>query len=95
MGVFFDDAGIATPELLALPTVCKSPLCTRDALYVGRNEAMRLHNKARDGETIRYVDVMSLFPCICKFRKFEVGHPVVHVGDASKTRKPVYTWKAS
>jgi len=28
----FDDAGIATPELLAHQTVCKSPLCTRDAL---------------------------------------------------------------
>ena len=26
----FDNAGIATPELLDDPTVCKSPLCTRD-----------------------------------------------------------------
>jgi len=49
----FDDAGIATPELLAHSTVCKIPLCTRDALYGGRTEAMRLHYKAREGETIQ------------------------------------------
>ena len=27
----FDDPGIATPEMLALPTVSKSSLCSRDA----------------------------------------------------------------
>jgi len=27
----FDDAGMETPELLAHPAVCRSPLCTRDA----------------------------------------------------------------
>ena len=85
----FDDAGIATPEMLAHPTVCKSSLCTRDALYGGRTEAMRLHYKAREGETIQYVDVMSLYPHVCKNGKFPVGHPVVHVGDACKARKPV------
>jgi G:T-mismatch repair DNA endonuclease (very short patch repair protein) len=49
----FDNAGIATPKLFAHQTVCKSPLCTRDALYGGRTEAMRLHYKARKGETIQ------------------------------------------
>ena len=53
----FDNDGIATPELLVHPTVCKSPLCTRDALYGCRTEAMRLHYKAREGETIQYVGV--------------------------------------
>jgi len=80
----FDNAGIATPKLPAHPTVCKCPLCTRDALYGGRTEAMRLHYKAREGETIQYVDVMSLYPYICKYFKFPVGHPVIHVGDACK-----------
>jgi len=77
----FDNAGIAKPELLAHPTVCKSPQCTRDALYGGRTEAMRVHYKAREGDTIQYVDVMNLYPFICKYRKFPVGHPVVHVGN--------------
>jgi hypothetical protein len=53
----FDNAGLATPELLAHPTVCNSPLFTRDALYGGRTEDMRIHYKAREGETIQYVGV--------------------------------------
>jgi len=77
----FDDAGIATPELLAQPTVRQSPLCNRDALYGGRTEIMLLHYKAREGETIQYVDVMNLYPYICKYFKFRVGHPVIHVGE--------------
>jgi G:T-mismatch repair DNA endonuclease (very short patch repair protein) len=48
----FDNTGIATAELLAHPTVCKSALCTRDALHGGQTEAIRLHYKAREGETI-------------------------------------------
>jgi len=31
---------------------------------------MRLHYKATEGETIQYVDVMSLYPYICKYGKF-------------------------
>jgi len=47
------------------------PLKTRDALYGGRTEAMRLHYRVRDGEeTIQYVDVMSLYPWVCKYFKF-------------------------
>ena len=32
------------------------------------------------GEEIRYVDVISLYPYICKYDKFPVGHPTVYVG---------------
>jgi len=46
---------------------------------------MRLHYKASDNyETIKYVDVMSLYPYICKYFKFPVGHPVIHAGDACR-----------
>jgi len=55
----FYDAGIETPELLAHPTVCHSFLCARDTLYEGRTEAMHLHYKAQEVETIQYVEVMS------------------------------------
>ena len=75
----FEDTG--RPELLALQT---SPLRTRDALYGGRIESMSLHYKAWENETKQYVDVMSLYPYICKYFKFPVGHPVIHVGDACR-----------
>jgi hypothetical protein len=45
---------------------------------------MRLHYKAREGETIQYCDEMSLYPYIYKYFNFPVVHPVIHVGDACK-----------
>jgi len=69
-------------ELLTHPTLQQSPLGTRDALYGGRTEAMCFYRKARENETIQYVDVMSLYPYTCKYFKFPIGHPVIHVGDA-------------
>jgi len=72
------------PELLTHPIVQQSPLRTRDALYGGRTEAMCLYRKARENETIQYVDVMSLYPYICKYIKFPIGHLVIHVGDACR-----------
>ena len=39
------------------------PLKTRDDLYGGHNEAMRLHYRVKEGEeTLQYVGVMSLYP---------------------------------
>ena len=59
----FDDARIVKPKpkLLTHPIVDQSPLITRDSLHGGRTEAMRLHCKVREDETIQYVDVMSLY----------------------------------
>jgi len=48
---------------------------------------MRLKYKAREGETIQYVGVMSLYPYICKDLNFPVGHPFIHVGDACKGKE--------
>ena len=45
---------------------------------------MRLHYNARMNETIKYFDVMSLYPYIWKYFKFPVGHPIIQVGDACK-----------
>ena len=73
--------------MLAHQTVCKSPLCNRDALCGCRNESMLLHYNAREGETIQYVDVTSLYPYICKYLKFPVWHPVIHAGDACKDKE--------
>ena len=83
----FDAAKIVVqnPELLTHPIVRHSPLHTRDALYGSRTVALRLHYKiAENEETIQYCDVMSLYPYICNYFKFPIGHPVVHVGDTCK-----------
>jgi hypothetical protein len=41
---------------------------------------MRLHYKVQEGEqTVQYVDVMSLYPWVCKYFKFPVGHPTIHL----------------
>ena len=72
------------PYLKMHPVVLHRPLITRDALYGGQTEALRLHYKVKEGESIQYVDVMSLYPSVCKYFKFPVGHPVIHVGDACR-----------
>jgi len=47
-------------DLQRHPTIRHAPLNTRDALYGGRTEAMRLQYKIREGEeTVQYCDIMS------------------------------------
>ena len=67
------------PKSLTHPIVQHNPLNTRDALYGARTEAMRLPYKIEENESIKYCDVMSLYPYICKYYKFPIGHPVIHV----------------
>jgi len=44
---------------------------------------MCLYYKIKEGEeSVRYCDIMSLQPYICKYFKFPIGHPIIHVGDA-------------
>jgi hypothetical protein len=70
------------PELRNNPLVEHAPLNTRDALYGGRTDSMSLHKKIEEGqETIEYCDVMFLYPYICKYGKFPIGHPVIYAGD--------------
>jgi len=75
------------------PVVLHSPPNTRDALYGGRTDAKRLHYKIREGEeTVQYVDVMRLYPYVCKYFKFPLGHPVIHVDDACQDTEAML-WK--
>jgi hypothetical protein len=53
-------------------------------MYGGRTEAMFVNYKAWDDETIESCDIMSLYPYKCRYGKFPVGHPIVHVGDTCK-----------
>ena len=79
-----DDVLRRNPDLRAQPAVAQSPLRTRDALYGGRTEAMRLHYKAQKDETKEYTDIISLYPYIKKYFKFPIGHSTIHVGDACR-----------
>jgi len=84
VGCEFDDEVLTRhPDLKTHPAVLYNLVNTRDALYGGRSEAMRLHYKVREGEeAVHYVDVMSVYTYVCKYFKFPVGHPVIHVSDA-------------
>jgi len=56
------------------------PLTTRDALYGGGTEAMPIHCRVKEGEeAIGYVDVISLYPWVCKYFKFPLGDSTVHL----------------
>jgi len=91
----FDESGSVKqkPELLTQPIIQRNMLRIRDALYGVRTEAVCLYHKARENETIPYVDVMSLYSYICNyFKLFNVIPSVtwaMHVG----TYKHVYIWR--
>ena len=40
-------------------------------------------------KTVQYVDVIGLYPYVCKYFKFPVGHPVIHVGDACRDKEAI------
>jgi len=51
-----------------------------DALYGARTEANKTYYRVNEGENIHYVDVINLYPYICKYGKIALGHPKVYVG---------------
>ncbi|XP_071083869.1 uncharacterized protein [Haliotis cracherodii] len=53
------------------------PLNHRDTFYGGRTNATRLCYEAQEGETIKYIDICSLYPYICKTAAFPTGHPTL------------------
>jgi hypothetical protein len=67
-------------ELSSHPYVKYSPINIRDAFHGGRTETMKTYYRVKQGEQFLYVDVISLYPYICKYGKFPAGHPEVYVG---------------
>lgn len=53
----------------------------RDALFGGRTNALKLHHKTEDDETIKYVDFVSLYPSMQSKRQFPIGHPTIILKD--------------
>ncbi|XP_018577064.1 uncharacterized protein LOC108915498 [Anoplophora glabripennis] len=67
------------------PLVTLTPLNPRDAFFGGRTGNTVEYYKCGPGEKIKYVDVCSLYPWVCKYGKFPVGHPKVYVGEECPT----------
>lgn len=63
------------------PLLCYEKLNPRDAFYGGRTGNAKTYYKCKTGEKIKYIDVNSLYPYICKYGKFPVKHPKVYVGE--------------
>ncbi|XP_054259837.1 uncharacterized protein LOC128984531 [Macrosteles quadrilineatus] len=64
-----------------LPILNNLPLNPRQAFFGGRTGNAKTYHKCAEGETIEYVDVCSLYPWVCKYGKYPVGHPTIYVGD--------------
>ncbi|KAG8238191.1 hypothetical protein J437_LFUL014067 [Ladona fulva] len=65
------------------PLHTEPPINPRDGFYGGRTNCVKLYCKAdvRDGESIRYLDVCSLYTYVNKYKKYPIGHPTIFVGD--------------
>ena len=57
------------------------PLKPREAFYGGRTNTTKLFWECKNGEQINYVDFYSLYPYVCKYAHFPIGHPAVYVGN--------------
>jgi hypothetical protein len=62
------------------PLIVHEPLDPRLALYGGRVEALKQYHICEEGEEIRYVDFVSLYPYICMHFQMPIGHPTIHTG---------------
>ena len=56
------------------------PIQPRDAFFGGRVNAITLFYEPKPEEQIRYVDYTSLYPWVCKYGLFPIGHPTVYFG---------------
>ena len=57
-----------------------SPLSPREALFGGRCETFALHAQSTTEFVIKYVDVQSLYPYVCKNKHYPIGHPRCLIG---------------
>ena len=57
----------------------QEPLNPRNAFFGGRTGNTAKVYDVQDNQKIKYIDVCSLYPYICKRGKYPVGHPKVYV----------------
>ena len=61
----------------------------RDAFYGGRTNAIMLFYEAQENERISYVDFTSLYPWVCKYGLFPLGHPNVYFADSIPEKQSI------
>lgn len=67
--------------ILNHPLLLNDKLNPRDAFYGGRTGNVVSCYEAAPNERIRYVDICSLYPYICKNGRFPLGHPTLYIGE--------------
>ena len=72
--------------------VKRKPLDARDAFFGGRTGNTVKIFDCKDEEKMKYVNVCSLYPYICKRGKFPVGYPKIYV-DEEECRQFLGTYK--
>ena len=60
------------------------PLNPRDAFFGGRTNAVCLHVKTKESESIKYIDINSLYPFVNKTKTSPVGHPEIFTNPADQ-----------
>ena len=64
------------------------PMHIRDALYGGRTEVFTSEAQGTQDEPIHYTDITSLYPYVCRNKRFPIGHPVRLCGPGLQQSKP-------
>ena len=54
---------------------CSPPLLPREAFFGGRVNANKLYHEVGENEEIHYYDFTSLYPYVCKYGRYPIGHP--------------------
>jgi len=74
-----DNLGLKN-ELCSHPYVNHSTINIPDAFNGGRTKATKTYYRVKQWEENLYVDVICLYPHICKYGKLSVGHTKLYVG---------------
>ena len=69
-----------TKKIQTLELTYMDPLGPRDALFGGWTNSTKLYQEIDEtsNEEIKYIDVCSLYPYICKYGLFPLGHPTIY-----------------
>ena len=59
-------------------------LSPKDAFFSGRNNAICLHAETKESESIKYIDINSLYPFVNKTKTSPVGHPEIFTNPADQ-----------
>ena len=64
------------------------PMDIRDALYGGRTEVFSTMANGTEDEPIHYTDITSLYPYVCRNKRFPIGHPTRLCGPELQRSNP-------